>query len=68
MNLRRKLSAEFRSHYSLDIFHDTRNPTSVVVEFLGAIGNFDSALFADEFVVRALVNALEAALTTYIKD
>ena len=68
MNLGRKLPAVFCSHHSLDIFHDTRNQASVVVEFLRAIGNLETTLFADELVVRTLINVLKAPPTTYVKD
>ena len=45
-----------------------RNEASVVVEFLGAVGNFDACLFADKLVVRALVHILKATPATDVKD
>jgi predicted lysophospholipase L1 biosynthesis ABC-type transport system permease subunit len=68
MNLYRKLSAVFRSHYSLDVLDDARHRTAVIVELLGAVRDLDASLFAYEFVMRAFIDVLKAAPSAYIVD
>src|SRR5688572_14680863 len=68
MNLGREVSAEFRSHHSLDVLYDTRNQAPVVVELFSAIGNLDAALPAEKLIMGALVDVLKPSPTTDIED
>ena len=53
MNLGGKFAAELRSHYSLDVLDDARHDAAVIVELLGAVGDLDAVVFADDLVVSA---------------
>jgi len=56
VNLSRNLSTVFGGHNSLNVLHDARYETSVVIELLRTIGDLDSCLLADELVMGAFIN------------
>src|SRR3954447_4993316 len=59
VNLDGKLSAVFGGHYPLDVLDDARKQAAIIVELFGTVGYADAVLFADEFIMRALVDVLE---------
>jgi len=45
-----------------------RNHAAVIVELFCTIRDLDASLFADELVVRALIDVLKAPPTAYVVD
>src|SRR6202022_2548474 len=54
------------SHNPLDVLYDARHHALVVVEFLGAVRDLDANLFANEFVVCALIDVLKTPPTANV--
>src|SRR4051812_9247633 len=60
VNLDGKLSAVFGGKHPLDFLDEARQQAAnIIVELCGTAGDADAVLFADEFIVRALVDVLE---------
>src|SRR5712664_3426070 len=68
VNLCREFATVLSGHHSLDVLDDARNHAAVIVELLCAIRHLDASLFADELVVRALIDVLKAPPTAYVVD
>src|SRR2546423_3059888 len=59
MDLDGKLPAPLGRHRPLHVLGHARYETAVIVELLGAVGDLDAVVFADDLVVSALVDILK---------
>lgn len=64
----REFPAPLRGHAALQTLGDAGDEGAVVLEELSAVFDLDAAPLAKEFVVRALVDVLEAAPATDVVD
>src|SRR5882724_3387302 len=68
MNLDGKFATELRGHDPLEVLHDAGKKAAVVVELLSAILDPNAGFPTKEFIVRTLIDVLEAAPAADVVD